>query len=671
MTIALEMTISLVMAIALLSAYLYVIQDTHSASAANDLLYVDSVTGEDTGSCGTSIAPCQTLSHTVHTRATGGERIQVAQGIYTENVTIDKPLTLIGGYSPADSQWLTGTGESIIDGSNRHTIRGEWDGEGVARPVVIQDDGGFKMWYDGIGLDQDVKVGLATSSDGLLWNPSNANPVLTGTLRTWDARGEHAPFVLKEDGLYKMWYEGEYGGIRRLGYATSTNGIDWQKYAGNPLLTPGPDGFDQTYVGHGTIIREDGTYKLWYHADGDRGHVIAYATSPDGVTGWTKAGAVLETNTGGWDDTSIWGPTVVKVGGTYWMWYSAQSSTYGGAIGVVTSTDGLNWQRFTVGPVLTATSQAIADPHVISDSGRLMIWYQDWQEGVLNVAESQDGINWTVLPESPALTPGASGEWGQPVISLVAGSAGSVLEGLTIRNGDADAGGGILVGEHAEATIRKCRIIHNHASLWARGGAGVMVNLGRAALSANYIMSNTVHDGSGGGVLVINGTVTLTNNVIAMNRGDLPWNGDGITVWGDTSDATIINNTIVSNTAEGIQVSAGTAHITNTIIAHNNGGIHNIENDATVTANYNLLWMNNWNYDGVLSGTHDLAADPLFVNTAGTNYRLQAASPAINAGTAGGAPETDIAGDDRIDPPDIGAYERGYVYIFLPVIAKP
>jgi len=72
---------------------------------------------------------------------------------------------------------------------------------------------------------------------------------------------------------------------------------------------------------------------------------------------------------------------------------------------------------------------------------------------------------------------------------------------------------------------------------------------------------------------------------------------------------------------------------------------------------------------GGYGGTGNINADPLFVNaadpdgadnihrTADDGLRLQACSPAINAGTNSGAPATDILGNARVGTTDMGAYE--------------
>ena len=70
----------------------------------------------------------------------------------------------------------------------------------------------------------------------------------------------------------------------------------------------------------------------------------------------------------------------------------------------------------------------------------------------------------------------------------------------------------------------------------------------------------------------------------------------------------------------------------------------------------------------------NIDANPLFVNAAGGNFRLQAGSPCIDAGTNTGAPTDDIEGNprpidgdgDTIAVTDMGAYE--YMPLMVPTM---
>ena len=72
------------------------------------------------------------------------------------------------------------------------------------------------------------------------WKPYAGNPVFTGTGKdTWDQHIRERGYILKEDDGYHLWYTGYRDGkdpVMTLGYATSTDGIEWTRYDGNPVF---------------------------------------------------------------------------------------------------------------------------------------------------------------------------------------------------------------------------------------------------------------------------------------------------------------------------------------------------------------------------------------------------------------------------------------------------
>jgi hypothetical protein len=612
-------------------------------------------TGADGGNnCTSPAGPCASVQWALDV-ANGGESVLIAQGTYTENLTVQKDMELYGGYEA--STWTRDLAqyETIVDGSGGQVVVGEWDGGQVVKAGVIRDDTGYKMWFDGANVLGEPQIGLATSSDGISWTKSLNNPVWAGTPGEWDGDSpEHAPFVLKEGPTYKMWYEGRgNGGTRQLGYAHSSNGVDWIEHPGNPVLQAGPEGYDQEVAGHGTVLHEGGTYKLWYHAAGDQGPIIAYATSLDGLN-WLKQGPVLLPDGGGWDQFAVWGPSVLNLGGTYWMWYGGAGPAGPPAIGVITSTDGLNWNRFLATPVLTETTP-IGDPHVIEDGGKLKMWYSDYEQGALNYAESGDGISWTKSPSNPVLMPGYPGVEGQPVVAVGDGAGQMVLDGLTLTGGFAKRAGGVDASG-ADVTLRNCFLFDNvaygSADAWAGGGV-----LGGWPLTIenSRIISNRV--GSGAGGVRPGGPLVMVNSVVAENRGDAGIHANG--------DIRLVNATVANNDWDIIFNPQGEATLafTNTIIyGHMDPNLLGWCQGRTCLINYSDI------EGGWPGGIGNIDADPLFAG--GGNYHLRPGSPCADAGTPTGAPADDLEGTPRDADPDMGAYELVVQRVYLPLVLR-
>ncbi len=128
-----------------------------------------------------------------------------------------------------------------------------------------------------------VAIGYATSPDGVHWAKYAGNPVLvSGPPGSWDAHGVGSGWVLYDSGHYHMWYTGNElnffsGGLSGIGYAVSNDGMHWRKYPGNPVIVNGLPGSWEPQVTEPTVIREDSLFKMWYNGWTDQ---IGYATSP-------------------------------------------------------------------------------------------------------------------------------------------------------------------------------------------------------------------------------------------------------------------------------------------------------------------------------------------------------------------------------------------------------
>ena len=78
--------------------------------------YVDEVNGDNTFN-GSMASPYATINHAI-SRVDDGGTIHVAQGTYTENVTLEKTVDLLGGYTADWSSRLLAAQATVINGNN-------------------------------------------------------------------------------------------------------------------------------------------------------------------------------------------------------------------------------------------------------------------------------------------------------------------------------------------------------------------------------------------------------------------------------------------------------------------------------------------------------------------------------------------------------------------------
>lgn len=264
---------------------------------------------------------------------------------------------------------------------------GGWDGQRYPA-AVLEVDGTYLMYFIGrlVGsVDQDFQIGHATSPDGLVWEIDPANPVLAwGAPGEWDDFGVGGGGVIHDGSLFRYWYGGADGEVTRVGYATSSDGSDWTKYGGNPIIDVGPLGsFDDTALIPGTVLFHDGLYRMWYFAartigpdPDDLDWRVGYAESFDGLS-WNKhPDPVLGPRPGDVPFLVI-NLYVVFDGIGYHMWYTTDEDT-APLLGIAyaVSPDGIEWIRYPWNPVVGGNS---GQPAVLrdQDSGEYTMWYAD------------------------------------------------------------------------------------------------------------------------------------------------------------------------------------------------------------------------------------------------------------------------------------------------------
>ncbi len=256
----------------------------------------------------------------------------------------------------AQTAWQKYQGNPVL------TPAAGWEAAGVFNPRVLKVDQVYKMWYTGMG--QNWQIGLATSQDGVNWNKSPANPVLrNGQAGDFDFQHAYISMVIFHNNQYWMWYSGHDGAKWQIGLATSPNGVNWTKYSGNPVLRVG--------------------------------------------------------DSGEWDESNIYSPSVVFDGQSFKMWYNGSSPKFTAASGLATSADGIHWEKHPENPVLAPLPNSW-ESHAVGLNVPLLIdgiyhgWYGGYdasQATQLGYATSDDGVHWQRYPHNPVMSPGSNGTW--------------------------------------------------------------------------------------------------------------------------------------------------------------------------------------------------------------------------------------------------------------------
>jgi predicted GH43/DUF377 family glycosyl hydrolase len=239
---------------------------------------------------------------------------------------------------------------------------------------------------------------VITSFGQTQWTKYPGNPVMdVGPTGSWDDEDIKQTYVIWDSTVYHMWYQGWSGSANshRVGYATSPDGIQWEKDTlNNPVLEPGPPGsWEDEHIIAYSVIFEGEVYKMWYSGFSDNLNEwsIGYATSADGIS-WGKDtlnNPIMEKGSlGSWDDHYVATPQVLYNGEIYEMWYTGdKSGSVEEHIGYATSADGISWEKDTLNnPILGPGPEWVDNweiwcSRVILLEGVYKMWYVGISDG--------------------------------------------------------------------------------------------------------------------------------------------------------------------------------------------------------------------------------------------------------------------------------------------------
>jgi sucrose-6-phosphate hydrolase SacC (GH32 family) len=239
------------------------------------------------------------------------------------------------------SAWTPISENPVFAGTGRDT----WDRRIRERGyILVGDDGTYRLWYTGYAVDRPptMSLGLATSRDGIHWARDPENPVFAAS---W----VEDVCVVPHDGTYVMVAEGK-NDIAHL--MTSPDGRKWTDHGsldvrmvdGSPI-TPGP-------YGTPTVWFEKGTWYLFYER---RDLGIWLATSKDRKT-WTNVhdDPVIAIGPEAYDKTAVALNQIVKRDGFYYAFYhaNAQRPSKNWTTCLARSRDLIHWEKYPGNPII-------------------------------------------------------------------------------------------------------------------------------------------------------------------------------------------------------------------------------------------------------------------------------------------------------------------------------
>lgn len=258
------------------------------------------------------------------------------------------------------------------------------------------------------------------------------NPVLSpGKAGSWDELFLCAPQVIYHENVFYLFYLGcNVAGRMSVGLATSSDGVRFSKYAGNPVLAPDNTAFDAYTVGPGIVLKEVSGWVMYYNCSElgtyAPGTAVGRATASQLTGPWKRSDVpvLASGRKGEWDDGFIIPSSVLRlVDGSYMMFYSGgrEISLWDDFyIGMAKSMDGINWKKHN-DPATDQHPFAQSDPvfrpgdagdwdgdfvwmaNVSVSSGLFRMYYTgvSGNASAIGYAESKDGMHWKRYPENP------------------------------------------------------------------------------------------------------------------------------------------------------------------------------------------------------------------------------------------------------------------------------
>jgi len=222
----------------------------------------------------------------------------------------------------------TWTSPEIVLGPNDAT---DWEDD-INRPSVLKKDGIYHLWYTGQYKGKNSWIGYATSKDGKNFVRQSDRPVVSPT-EPWEKVAVMCPHVMwdEKEKIFKMWYSGgEQYEPDAIGYATSKDGLHWDKHP-QPIFSADPScEFEKYKVTACQIIKRKNDYLMFYIGFLDINFAqIGMARSKNGIDNWEryKGNPIISPTPGSWDASACYKPFAIQEKDRWMLWYNGRNES--------------------------------------------------------------------------------------------------------------------------------------------------------------------------------------------------------------------------------------------------------------------------------------------------------------------------------------------------------
>lgn len=207
----------------------------------------------------------------------------------------------------------------------------DWEDD-INRPAVVKKDGIYHLWYTGQYKGENSYIGYATSKDGKNFIRQSDKPVISPT-EPWEKVAVMCPHVIwdEKEKIYKMWYSGgEQYEPDAIGYAISKDGLHWDKYPLPVFVADPSKKWEQHKVTACQVIKRKNDYLMFYIGFRDINFAqIGMARSKNGIDNWERYpdNPIIAPTPDTWDESACYKPFAIQEKNRWLLWYNGRNKS--------------------------------------------------------------------------------------------------------------------------------------------------------------------------------------------------------------------------------------------------------------------------------------------------------------------------------------------------------